>query len=156
MLKGFFSVTSGEPVSYVNAPQVADEHGLEVRPTSTTTARDYVNLITVRLGDHSVAGTLQGLHAVPTLVMIEDHTIDVPPAEHLLVVRNSDTPGMIGIVGTTVGAAGVNIDDMAVGSSSPDGSKALMVLATSQAVPDDVVEQLRATDGVVSVASVSS
>jgi len=156
LLKGFFSVTSGEPVSYVNAPQVADEHGLEVRPTSTTTARDYVNLITVRLGDHSVAGTLQGLHAVPTLVMIEDHTIDVPPAEHLLVVRNSDTPGMIGIVGTTVGAAGVNIDDMAVGSSSPDGSKALMVLATSQAVPDAVVEQLRASDGVVSVASVSS
>ena len=65
LLKGFFSITSGEPVSYVNAPQVADEHGLEVRPTSTTTARDYVNLITVRLGEHSVAGTLQGLHAVP-------------------------------------------------------------------------------------------
>jgi D-3-phosphoglycerate dehydrogenase len=155
LLKGFFSVTSGEPVSYVNAPQVAEEHGLEVRPTSTTTARDYVNLITVRLGEHSVAGTLQGLHAVPTLVMIQDHTIDVPPAEHLLVVRNSDMPGMIGVVGTTVGSAGVNIDDMAVGAS-PDGSKALMVLATDRAVPDDVVERLRAADGVVSVASVSS
>jgi len=35
VLKGFFSATSGEPVSYVNAPQVAEEQGLEIRPTST-------------------------------------------------------------------------------------------------------------------------
>src|SRR5690606_28479154 len=53
VLKGFFSVTSGEPVSYVNAPQVAEEHGLEIRPTSTSTARDYVNLVTIRSGEHS-------------------------------------------------------------------------------------------------------
>ncbi len=150
LLKGFFSATSSDPVSYVNAPQIADERGVEVRPTSTTTARDYVNLITVRGGDHSVAGTLVGLKATPSLVMIDDHTIDVPPAEHLLVVRNADQPGMIGKVGSIVGEAGVNIDDMAVGSS-PEGAKALMVLATDRAVPAAVVEALRGTDGVVSV-----
>ena len=55
VLKGFFGGISDEPVSYVNAPQLAEEHGVEVRETSTTTARDYVNLITVRGGDH-VAG----------------------------------------------------------------------------------------------------
>ena len=152
-LKGFFSATSSDPVSYVNAPQIAEERGLEVRPTSTTTARDYVNLITVRGGDHSVAGTLVGLKATPSLVMIDDHTIDVPPAEHLLVVRNADQPGMIGVVGSLVGEAGVNIDDMAVGSS-PEGAKALMVLATDRAVPDAAIEALRATDGVVSVDSI--
>lgn len=154
VLKGFFSVTSGEPVSYVNAPRVAEEQGLEVRPTSTTTARDYVNLITLRSGDHSLAGTLVGLKGLPSIVMIDDHTVDVPPSDHLLVVRNSDRPGMIGAVGSLVGDAGVNIDDMAVGSS-PEGAKALMVLATDRAVPVEVVEALRATDGVVSVASVS-
>jgi D-3-phosphoglycerate dehydrogenase / 2-oxoglutarate reductase len=89
------------------------------------------------------------------VVMIDDHTVDVPPAEHLLVVRNSDQPGMIGKVGTLVGEAGVNIDDMAVGSS-PEGAKALMVLATDRAVPHDVQETLRATEGVVSVAAVSA
>jgi D-3-phosphoglycerate dehydrogenase len=155
VLKGFFSVTSGEPVSYVNAPQVAEEQGLEIRPTATTTARDYVNLVTIRGGDHSIAGTLVGLKASPSVVMIDDHAIDVPPAEHLLVVRNSDQPGMIGKVGMLVGEAGVNIDDMAVGSS-PEGAKALMVLATDRAVPAEVQEALRATDGVVSVAAVSA
>ncbi len=155
VLKGFFSATSGEPVSYVNAPQVAEEQGLEIRPTSTTTARDYVNLVTISGGGHSIAGTLVGLKALPSVVMIDDHAIDVPPAEHLLVVRNSDQPGMIGKVGTIVGGAGINIDDMAVGSS-PEGAKALMVLATDRAVPHDVQEALRATDGVVSVAAVTA
>jgi D-3-phosphoglycerate dehydrogenase len=154
VLKGFFGAVSGEPVSYVNAPAVAEEQGIEVRPTSTTTARDYVNLITIRSGDHSLAGTLVGLRSVPTLVMIDDHAVDVPPAEHLLVVRNDDKPGMIGSVGTVLGAAGVNIDDMAVGSTA-DGAKALMVIATDRAVPEPVQVELRGVGGIVSVAAVS-
>jgi D-3-phosphoglycerate dehydrogenase len=153
LLKGFFGATTGDPVSYVNAPQIAEEQGLEVRPTSTTTARDYVNLITVSAGGHNLSGTLVGLRSLPSIVMIDDHVVDVPPAEHLLVVRNADRPGMIGKVGQIVGEAGVNIDDMAVGSS-PEGAKALMVLATDRPVPDSVVEALRATDGIVSVAAV--
>jgi D-3-phosphoglycerate dehydrogenase len=62
---------------------------------------------------------------------------------------------MIGKVGTLVGEAGVNIDDMAVGSS-PEGAKALMVLATDRPVPAEVQDALRATDGVVSVAAVTA
>ena len=155
VLKGFFSATSGEPVSYVNAPAVAEEQGIEVRPTATTTARDYVNLISIRSGEHSLAGTLVGLRSVPTVVMIDDHTVDVPPAEHLLVVRNDDKPGMIGTVGSVLGAAGVNIDDMAVGSS-PQGTKALMVIATDRAVPESAQAELRAASGIVSVAAVSA
>ena len=155
VLKGFFGASSGEPVSYVNAPAVAAEQGLEVRPTSTTTTRDYVNLITLRGGDHSLSGTLVGLNAQPTLVMIDDHTVDVPPAANLLVVRNEDRPGMIGKVATLVGDAGVNIDDMAVGASA-EGAKALMVVATDRLVDDATLASLRNVDGVQSVAAVSS
>lgn len=154
VLKGFFSAVSGEPVSYVNAPAVAEEQGIEVRPTSTTTARDYVNLITIRGGDHSLAGTLVGLRSVPTVVMIDDHAVDVPPAEHLVVIRNDDKPGMIGAVGTVLGRAGLNIDDMAVGSS-PEGAKALMVIATDRGVDESVQSELRGVPGIVSVAAVS-
>ncbi len=153
VLKGFFGATSGEPVSYVNAPQVAEEQGIEVRPTATTTARDYVNLITLRSGDHSLAGTLVGLRSVPTLVMIDDHTVDVPPSEHLLVVRNEDRPGMIGTVGSVLGEASLNIDDMAVGANE-QGAKAIMVIATDRTVPDDVVARLRGVDGIVSAHAV--
>jgi D-3-phosphoglycerate dehydrogenase / 2-oxoglutarate reductase len=150
LLKGFFGRVSEEPVSYVNAPQLAEERGIEIRETASTTAHDYVNLITVRGGDHSIAGTLVGLKGEPRIVMVDEHTVDVPPARHMLVVRNNDQPGMIGLVGTVLGRAGVNIADMDVGQS-PSGESALMVLATSQPVPADAQDELRGADGIESV-----
>ncbi len=155
VLKGFFGAISGEPVSYVNAPSVAEEQGIEVRPTSTTTARDYVNLVSIRGGGHSIAGTLVGLASKASIVMIDDHDIDVPPADNLVIVRNEDRPGMIGTVGAVLGSAGVNIDDMAVGSS-PEGEKALMVMATDRPVGEAAANELRAADGITSVAVVGS
>ena len=50
--------------------------------------------------------------------MVDDHTIDVPPADHMLVVRNDDRPGMIAAVTGVLGEAGINIADMDVGRSS--------------------------------------
>lgn len=151
VLKGFFSVSSDEPVSYVNAPQVATDRGIEVRDTTSTSARDYVNLITLRGAGHSIAGTLSGLRSEARLVMVDDHTLDVPPANDMLVVRNDDRPGVIGRVGTVLGDASVNISDMAVGRS-PSGEGALMVVLTSGAVDDAAVEALEQVDGVSEVA----
>jgi D-3-phosphoglycerate dehydrogenase len=150
VLKGMFGRVSDEPVSYVNAPQMAAERGVEVRDTSTTTTRDFVNLISVSGGDHSIAGTLTGLKAEPRIVMVDDHPVDVPPASNLLVVRNDDRPGVIGRVGTVLGDAGINIADMDVGRST-EGASALMVVATDVLVPTAVQEQLRSAEGVVSV-----
>ncbi len=60
LLKGYFGRISDEPVSYVNAPKLAAESGMQIRETATTTAQDYVNLVTIRGGDHALAGTLVG------------------------------------------------------------------------------------------------
>ncbi|MEY4360855.1 MAG: D-3-phosphoglycerate dehydrogenase, partial [Actinomycetota bacterium] len=92
VLKGFFGAVSDEPVTYVNAPQLAKAAGVEVREMASRDSHDYVNLVTLRGGGHSIAGTLTGRRGEPRLVMIEDHTTDVPPAENMLVVRNDDRP----------------------------------------------------------------
>jgi len=152
VLKGVFGRVSEEPVSYVNAPRLAEERGIEVRESSTSTSHDFVNLITIRGGDHAIGGTLVGLKSSPRLVMVDDHTVDVPPAEHMLVVRNDDVPGRIAAVTGVLGDARVNIDDMHLGRSQ-EGRAALMVLATGVAVPDDVRAAIGALDGVVSVAA---
>ena len=154
LLKGFFGRISDEPVSYVNAPKLAAEQGITVRESSTNAARDYINLITIRGGDHSLAGTLVGLRGEPRIVMVDDHTVDVPPAKHMLIVRNDDTPGVIGIVGSVLGKAGVNIEDMHLGQSN-DGKAALMVLSTGQAVPTEVQDELRADAAITRVDAVN-
>jgi D-3-phosphoglycerate dehydrogenase len=151
LLKGVFGKVSEEPVSYVNAPRLAAERGVEVRESSSATSHDYVNLVTIRGGGHAIGGTLVGVRGEPRIVMLEEHTIDVPPADHMLVVRNDDVPGRIAAVTSELGAAGINIDDMHLGRS-PEGAAALMVMATGIAVPDDVQQRIAALDGVVSVA----
>jgi len=155
VLKGIFSTGTEEPVSYVNAPQLAEERGLEVREVSTSTARDYVNLITLRSPAHSIAGTLSGPRSESRIVLVDDHAVEVPPAEHMLIVRNDDRPGMIGVVGTVLGAAGVSISSMDVDPSRTEGT-ALMVLSTDGAIPDDAFARLRGTDGILDIHRITS
>jgi len=154
VLKGVFGRVTDEPVSYVNAPRIAAERGVEVRDTSTATAHDYVNLITIRGGAHAIGGTLVGLRGDPRIVMLDDHTIDLPPAKNMLVVRNDDRPGMIAFVAGALADAGVNIDDMHLGRSDR-GEAALQVIATDVEVPAEVRRAINDGDGIVSVHSLS-
>jgi D-3-phosphoglycerate dehydrogenase len=141
-------------VSYVNAPQLADERGVDVRETTTSHAQDYVNLISLRGGAHALAGTLSGLRAEPRIVMLDDHSIEVPPARHMIVVHNDDRPGVIGRVGSVLGDHGINISDMAVGRTK-ESAGAVMVLAVDDLPGPDVLERLRSADGVVSVSALT-
>ncbi len=154
VLKGFFSDISAQSVTYVNGPQLATEHGVEVREVTTTAPDDYVNLITVSGGGHSISGTLQGPRHEQRIVRINGHTFDVPPAPHMLMVANDDRPGVIGTVGTLLGAAGVNIADMDVGRAEQDGT-AVMLIAPAVEVPTDVIETLRQAPGIIRVASLT-
>ena len=59
---------------------------------STTDSLDYLNTITISGGDHSIAGTVVGLKGEHRIVMVDDHTVDIPPSEHMVVLRNDDRP----------------------------------------------------------------
>jgi D-3-phosphoglycerate dehydrogenase len=152
VLKGLLSPVVDEPVTFVNAPQLAEERGVTVRTTSSASARDYVNLVTVRgIADGRpthVAGTLYGKSDSPRIVGFDEHIVDLPPSSHMLVVRNDDVPGVIGMVGTILGAAGVNIEDMDVGRSA-SGAAAMMAISTGAAVPPEVVADLRSRAGIL-------
>ena len=149
-LKGLFGGVSEDPVTYVNAPTLAREHGVEIREVNCNTPVDHMNLITIRGGDHDIAGTLGGRRGEARIVTLDGHATDVPPATNMLVVRNDDRPGMIGVVGTVLGEAGINIADMDVGRTPTPGS-ALMVIATTTPVPWSLIDQLRGTPGIISV-----
>jgi D-3-phosphoglycerate dehydrogenase len=147
VLKGLFSVATDEPVSYVNAPQLAEERGLEVRSTNASGTREYVNVITLRGGAHAVAGTMFG-GGEPKVVMVDDHEIELPIARWMLVVRNDDRIGMVAAVATILAEAKLNILDLRLGRTG-DGATAMMALSFDQPVPSSVVEQLTATPGIL-------
>ncbi len=154
-LKGLLSVFSAEKVSFVNAPIIAKNLGITVREaaTPTTTHNDYVNLVTLRAGVRNVSATLAGRRREARIVTVDDHLTDIPPSEYMLVVKNDDRPGVIGNVATILGNANINISNMDVGKTEQPGS-ALMLIATSSPVPDDMVAELRTMPGIVSVAAI--
>jgi D-3-phosphoglycerate dehydrogenase len=152
-LKGVFAAASDEPVSYVNVPRFAKDHGLDVRESSTTAAGNYLSQVTLRGGGHAASGTV-GWAGTERIVMVDDHAVELPFAENLLIVRNDDRPGMIGIVGSALGDAGVSITNMAVGQTAGGGT-ALMLLSTDRSVPRDVLGRLGTKAGILDLHSVA-
>ncbi len=150
-LKGLFAISTEEPVSYVNVPQMAERRGLQVRETTTSTPSEYVNLVTLRSASHSVAGTVTtGASGGGRIVMVDDLPIEVNPSPFMLVVRNDDRPGMIGVVGTVLGDAGISIRSMALAPKTEE-TTALMVLSVDADAPDEVVASLAGRSGILGV-----
>jgi D-3-phosphoglycerate dehydrogenase len=151
VLKGLFAVATDEPVSYVNAPQLAEERGLVVRSTSAVgsggAGSGYTNLLGLRGGTHAVAGTMfgDGEHRV---VMVDDHDIELPLARWMLLVHNDDRIGMVAAVATILAEAAINIVDLKLGRSA-EGGTAMMALSFEQPVPAGVVGAMRATPGIL-------
>ena len=86
--------------------------------------------------------------------MVDDHPLEVTPLAHMLVIRNDDQPGMIGVVGTVLGQAGVSIRSMALAPTTA-AATALMVLSVDAEVPPAVVAALAARPGILGVARVN-
>ena len=104
VLVGILSGHTEEPVNLVNAPQMADERGIELVETKDGSAEDFTELVRVRIGAADddgveVAGTGVGPRNEPYLVSVWGESFYLPFAEHLAVFRYADRPGMIGRVG---------------------------------------------------------
>jgi D-3-phosphoglycerate dehydrogenase len=104
---------------------------------------------------------LVGRRSEQRIVMIDDHSFDVPPADHMLMVKNDDRPGVIGIVGTLLGNAGVNIADMDVGraragSDDTATGTAVMLIAPTTPLDHATLEALRAAPGIIDVVALTA
>ncbi len=148
-LKGALSVATDRAVSYVNAAALADERGIAITETSVDESPAYVSLLRL-VGDGDrrveVAGTIN--RGVPVVTGIYDYTLELPLAPSMLVVRNVDEPGMIGRVGTYLGAQGVNIFDMVLGRSRSVPGTALMVLSIDRSLTVAELDDVRELRGV--------
>ncbi len=144
-LKGALARFVHEPVSYVNAPVIAEERGLRLSETKSTASRDYVNLMTLRAhtdaGEVAVAGTLVGKRGGERLVQIYGFDVDLTPATYMAFFIYEDRPGVIGTVGTLLGNAGVNIASMEVGRKQA-GGPALMCITVDSPIPPEVLAEI--------------
>jgi D-3-phosphoglycerate dehydrogenase len=150
VLVGILSGHTEEPVNLVNAPQMAEERGIDLVETKEAGSEDFTELVSVRLGAGEdaveVAGTGVGPRNEPYLVSVWGESFYLPFADHLAVFRYADRPGMIGRVGTMFGEEGVNIISAAVGAE-PGGDSAVMALTTDDHVRAETISKILELEG---------
>jgi len=155
-LKGVFTPLEWQ-VNAVNAPQLADERGIDVTESKTRQTDDFQSLVSVTVEDGdeelTVSGTLFAGED-PRIVRIDGYRVDAIPSGHMVVARNKDAPGVIGFIGSVLGDNDINIAGM-FNARETIGGEALTVYNLDVDVPDNVVEQLLADDRITDITAIT-
>lgn len=142
------------PVNVVNARLAADQRGIKIRSIVEDQTRTTPQLsIKILSGNDTrlIRGSVFA-DGNPRVLEINHYHMDMVPAGPMAMILNEDRPGMIGMVGTEMGAANANIADMAL---SRRGKQALMLLKLDAPIDAATLNRLRARPGIVKVATVT-
>jgi len=141
-LAGYLERFIETPVNSISAPYRAKERGIsvvEVRADSFDRYRSSVSVtVTGKEGSHTAIGTL-GSAGEALLVGFDDYVLNATLEGAMLAIYNEDKPGVIGGVGTVLGAAGINVSRMQVGLSS---ARALSLWNIEEEPDEQVVAKL--------------
>ncbi len=145
-LKGVFSDVVEAAVTYVNAPLLAKDRGVEVNLRTEAESPDWRNVITLRgtMPDGqviSVSGTLSGPRHLEKLIEVNGFEMEMAAAAHMVFFTYTDRPGIVGLVGQLLGGQGINIAGMQV-CRDAEGGSALIVLTVDSALPPVLLEEI--------------
>jgi D-3-phosphoglycerate dehydrogenase len=144
VLKGLLTPILKDDVNFINAPIIANERGIKVVESKSSTSEDFTNLIMVKVisleHENIVSGTIFG-KTLPRILRINDFYLEAMPEGHLLLIHNEDIPGVIGRIATTIGKHRVNIGRMHVGQQK-EKKQNVILLNTQISVSDDVLQEV--------------
>jgi D-3-phosphoglycerate dehydrogenase / 2-oxoglutarate reductase len=145
-LRGLFSAVIEDQVTFVNAPALAAERGVEAALTTATESPNHRSVVDVRAVNVdgsvvNVAGTLSGPKQVQKIVQINGRNLDLRAEGINLIINYHDQPGALGKIGTLLGAAGTSILAAQL-SQDADGEGATVMLRLDKQVPPDVLKSI--------------
>ena len=145
-MRGVFSGVVEDQVTFVNAPRLAEELGVEATLRKESESANHRSLVTLRAvypdgTTLSVSGTLTGLDQVEKLVEVNGRHFDLRAEGVLLLLEYADRPGVMGTVGTLLGGVGINVEAAQI-SQTKDGSDAVMLLRVDRLVDQSVLESI--------------
>ncbi|MEI7449861.1 MAG: phosphoglycerate dehydrogenase [Desulfomonile sp.] len=152
-LTGFLTPIMREDVNQVNAPMVAEERGIILSETRVSKSENFLSLLRYKVvtedKEHVVEGTLFG-RSEPRMIRYGSFRGEFDLSGELLLIHAVDKLGVIGKVGTTLGARGINISHFQFARQT-QGGEALLFLNTDVRADQTALDDLLALDHVVSV-----
>ncbi|MFH1647769.1 MAG: ACT domain-containing protein, partial [Chloroflexota bacterium] len=133
-------------VNIVNADMIARRRGLSVTEEKYAVCENYANMVSVRVvtttGSTLVSGS--ALRGKTHLTQVNDYWLEIEPTgSYMLFTEHKDRPGMIGILGTLIGNADVNISQMQVSRGVQRGGGAMMAICLDEPLPPETYEEIR-------------
>jgi D-3-phosphoglycerate dehydrogenase / 2-oxoglutarate reductase len=143
VLRGLLTPYTETRINPINALSVARAHGIDVEERSRTRRKvDWEGPIHLEVrGEQRItlAGTLFG--GEPRITLINDYRVMMQPRGHFLVATNRDRVGVLAAAFGVLAENGINIANTELSRDRPFG-KALMLVQTDEAVPEQVRTQL--------------
>ena len=140
-------------VTPVNALQEAAARGLVVAETLGGDGDGFDRLLQLRVEGEGRTREIEAtLHRGPRVVRLDGVEIEFDPQANVLLMRNEDRPGMIGTVGSQLGAAGINIINFALGAAGHGEARA--AITVDQPLSASQLQALRTTPGILSLQQV--
>lgn len=150
-VRGLFSGVTSEPVTFVNAMQIAQSRGVEVEVSTNAESKGHRSSLQVKVigadGEaSSLTGALIGIDGTEKFIRIDGRGVDMRATGRNLFFRYADAPGALGTVGTKLGAAGINIVAAALTHAKQE-SDAVLILRVDSEVPESVIVEINAALG---------
>ncbi|MFR9729693.1 phosphoglycerate dehydrogenase [Saccharopolyspora sp. MS10] len=157
-LRGVFAGAVDNQVTFVNAPQLAEDLGVGVEVKTTSESPNHRSVVSLRaaLADGRsavVSGALSGTDLVEKLIEVNGRHFDLRAEGSVLLLEYPDRPGVMGTVGTLLGEVGVNVEAATV-SQTKERSDAIMLLRVDRPVEAGVLEPIGAAVGARTVRTV--
>lgn len=134
-----------DSVNMVNAPAIAESRGISVSETKNAASTNWRSAISVTVETEGRTRTVIGslfTGKEPRLVSIEGVSCEAALTPYMLFIRNEDTPGLVGALGSLLGDAGQNIADFRLGRGQEGGS-AVALVSLDAPVSDELLEKIR-------------
>jgi D-3-phosphoglycerate dehydrogenase len=151
-LRGIFSISSDDPVNFVNANYIAEQRGVTVKIEKSLMRSEYANKVTFE----ALAGTQVFEVSITTsgpsedlrIISVLNYKLDLIPGKFIFIQKYEDKPGQLGLIGTILGKAGINISTMEVGVKEEKTRMALILMNVDEPVPPAVRSEIKDAVGV--------
>jgi len=151
-LRGIFSLSSDDSVNFVNVNYIAERRGVTVKVEKSPMRTEYANKVSFEaLAGSQVVElsiTTSGPDENLRIVSVLGYKLDLIPHKYIFIQKYEDKPGQLGLIGTIMGKANINISTMEVGVREEKTRMALILMNVDDPVPDDVRDEIKEAVGV--------
>lgn len=157
VVKGFLESRLSEPVNYINAFSIVEEMGISLQQVIKGESDHYKNLITVELKSdlltRKISGTVFGNKEI-RIVEVDEYHLEIKPEGNMILLKNTDKPGMVASIGKVLAEAQINIAGLSLGRLEK-GKEALTVISIDSRADNSILNDISCLDGVLTVSAVA-